>query len=118
VNGRFYGSLTLAVEAGIDFPLLWARLALGHAPPPPNVSTGTVRYQWLEGDLRRAFVERRGGLAADVFDCLRYAPGAVHATWSRADPGPTRALLALLARRGFHKARRYFRARSNSASAK
>jgi predicted ATP-grasp superfamily ATP-dependent carboligase len=105
-NGRFYGSLALATEAGVDFPLMWALLALGQDPPVPARTTRAARYQWLEGDLRRAFVERRGGLAVDVSDCLRYAHGAVHATWDLADPGPTGALLALLARRAAGKALR------------
>jgi predicted ATP-grasp superfamily ATP-dependent carboligase len=119
LNGRFYGSLALAVAAGVDFPLLWAAQALG--PPLPRVAgrPGRTRYQWLEGDLRRALVERRRGLALDVLDSLRYAPGAVHATWSARDPAPALAVASLLARRGARKAlRRYFRARNSDASAK
>jgi predicted ATP-grasp superfamily ATP-dependent carboligase len=104
LNGRFYGSLALAMKAGVDFPLMWAQLALGQDPPEPARRVRAVRYQWLEGDLRRALVERRGGLATDVWDCLRYARGAAHATWSFADPAPTGTLVALLARRAAGKA--------------
>src|SRR5207302_7328275 len=31
VNGRFWGSLELAITAGVDFPLLWVRLLQGEA---------------------------------------------------------------------------------------
>jgi predicted ATP-grasp superfamily ATP-dependent carboligase len=51
VNGRFWGSLQLAVDAGIDFPWLASELAQGRAPSrPPEYTTG-VRSRWLLGDL-------------------------------------------------------------------
>jgi len=52
VNPRFWGSLALAVEAGVNFPLLLARLARGEDPgPPPGYRLG-VRARWLlPGDL-------------------------------------------------------------------
>jgi predicted ATP-grasp superfamily ATP-dependent carboligase len=51
VNPRWWGSLALAVRAGVDFPMLGYRLALGERlPPQPDYQTGlTVR--WLLGDL-------------------------------------------------------------------
>ncbi|SET55051.1 ATP-grasp domain-containing protein [Geodermatophilus poikilotrophus] len=89
-NGRFYGSLALAGAAGCDLPVLWARAALDPSTSPGEPLTGTpgVRYQSLEEDLRRAVVERRGGLVRDVTDTLRTARGAVHSTWSADDPRP------------------------------
>jgi predicted ATP-grasp superfamily ATP-dependent carboligase len=51
VNGRFWGSLQLAVDAGLDFPNLACELALGHRPrlaPPYKIG---VRSRWLLGDL-------------------------------------------------------------------
>jgi predicted ATP-grasp superfamily ATP-dependent carboligase len=51
VNGRFWGSLQLAIDAGIDFPHLVCELALGHAPTAvPSYQTG-VKSRWLLGDL-------------------------------------------------------------------
>lgn len=95
LNGRFYGSMALALAAGVNHPVLWARLALSLPTGPLPPARLGVRYQILEEDLRRAFVERRGGLLRDVAGCLRYAPGAAHATWSLQDPAPAahRALL-------------------------
>ena len=87
-NARFTNAIDQYIAAGPNFPDLWARVATGRSLPSiPPVRTG-VRFQWLEGDLRRAFVQRRGGLLHDVIDCLSYARGAVHTTWRREDPAP------------------------------
>jgi hypothetical protein len=88
-NGRFYASLESAMAAGVNFPVIWAELALGLRQPPVRIEGKSgVRYQWLEGDLSRAIRERRGGLMVDVMDCLRVAPSAHHAVWRRGDPTP------------------------------
>jgi predicted ATP-grasp superfamily ATP-dependent carboligase len=89
-NGRFYGSLALARAAGADLPTWWVRSAMDRnaTRPVPVIGHPGVRYQSLEEDLRRAFVERRGGLLRDLADTLRYAPGATHSTWSSTDPLP------------------------------
>jgi len=49
VNPRPWGTLGLAVDAGVDFPRLWLE---GHSGPPPGYPAG-VRRRWLAGDLRR-----------------------------------------------------------------
>jgi predicted ATP-grasp superfamily ATP-dependent carboligase len=50
VNPRPWGTLGLAVDAGVDFPRLWAE---GWTGPPPSYRAG-VKRRWLAGDLRRA----------------------------------------------------------------
>jgi predicted ATP-grasp superfamily ATP-dependent carboligase len=51
VNGRFWGSLALAVEAGVDFPVLAARMAQNETfERPPPYRTG-LRCRWIMGDL-------------------------------------------------------------------
>src|SRR5205823_2531443 len=51
VNGRFWGSLQLAVDAGVDFAYLAWQLALGHRPEiAPSYRVG-VKSRWLLGDL-------------------------------------------------------------------
>jgi predicted ATP-grasp superfamily ATP-dependent carboligase len=51
INGRFWGSLQLSVDAGVDFPHLAAEIAAGRTPPsPPEYRIG-VRSRWLAGDL-------------------------------------------------------------------
>ncbi|MET8993263.1 ATP-grasp domain-containing protein [Nonomuraea wenchangensis] len=96
LNGRFYGSMALATAAGANLPAAWAALAVGHDVPPTRARPG-VRYQWLEGDLRRAAVERRGGLLLDLAGTLRFAAGAVHSTLSLRDPVPALARIRAMA---------------------
>jgi predicted ATP-grasp superfamily ATP-dependent carboligase len=51
VNGRFWGSLQLAIDAGIDFPDLVYQLARGHRPKvSPTYQVG-VKSRWLLGDV-------------------------------------------------------------------
>jgi len=92
-NGRFYGSMALGAAAGLNLPAIWAGLATGRSVPPPREASVGVRFQWLEGDLRRAFAERRGGLARDLAGSLRYALGAAHNTSSVTDPLPVMRLV-------------------------
>src|SRR4051794_7890866 len=51
INGRFWGSLQLAVDAGVDFPYLTCQLAGGVRPEPVGAYTVGVRSRWLLGDL-------------------------------------------------------------------
>lgn len=89
LNGRFFGSMALTNAARPGLADAWGRLALGEpAPRLPDAQPG-VRYAWLAGDLRRARVERRGGLATDVADTLRWARKAQHSVWDVQDLGPT-----------------------------
>ena len=92
LNGRFYGSIALAVAAGANLPATWAALALGGHPAPSCGRPG-VRYQWLEGDLRRALRERDPRLAVDLSTTLLSGLGAAHSVIRVRDPGP--ALLRL-----------------------
>ena len=51
VNGRFWGSTQLAIDAGVDFPFLSCQLALGRPPDlPPTYELG-MKSRWLLGDL-------------------------------------------------------------------
>lgn len=103
VNPRFYGSMSLAIAAGADFPVLLARAAIGQRTQTPPARVG-VRYQWLEGDLRRALAEGRGGIARDVANTMGYARGAVHSIWSRDDVSPGLWHARRLAARAYRKA--------------
>ena len=51
VNGRFWGSLQLAVDAGVDFPYLCCQLALGTAARRSGSYKVGIRSRWLLGDL-------------------------------------------------------------------
>lgn len=89
LNGRYFGSMALAVAAGVDLPVAGALVAMGRDPGRVPDGRPGVSYAWLAGDLRRAVVERRGGLVRDVLGTL----GAVlrantTSILARRDPGP------------------------------
>ena len=51
INGRFWGSLQLAVDAGVDFPALLVAAALGEGPTPVTTYVVGVRTRWWWGDV-------------------------------------------------------------------
>jgi predicted ATP-grasp superfamily ATP-dependent carboligase len=51
VNGRFWGSLQLAIDSGVDFPALLIECALGEREvPAPEYRVG-VRSRWWWGQV-------------------------------------------------------------------
>jgi predicted ATP-grasp superfamily ATP-dependent carboligase len=62
VNARLWGSLQLAIDAGVDFPTMLVKLALGdNVEPITGYRTG-VRSRWFWGDVDH------------LIDRLRYSP--------------------------------------------
>lgn len=57
VNGRFWGSLQLGVDAGINFPLILYRLALGEDVPVQLDYKVGVKSRWLLGDLDQLLIQ-------------------------------------------------------------
>lgn len=94
LNGRFYGSMALANEAGANLADAWGRQALGlPLPPLPDARIG-VRFAWTAGDLRRAFAERRGGLLSDLRTTFGWARKATASSvWDGHDVRPALHLL-------------------------
>jgi predicted ATP-grasp superfamily ATP-dependent carboligase len=98
VNPRFWGSLPLALRAGVNFPHLLGRLAMGEAiSEPPKVRAG-VKLRFLPLDAAAALSalgdpERRWaytlGFLRDILD-----PGVVDGIL---DPGDLEASLQYLA---------------------
>jgi len=60
INGRFWGSLQLAIDAGVDFPALLVRLALGQSVEPVARYRIGVRSRWWWGDVDHALSLLRG----------------------------------------------------------
>jgi len=60
VNGRFWGSLQLAIDAGVNFPLLLYRLALGESVPAQRDYRVGIKSRWLLGDLDSLLIRLRG----------------------------------------------------------
>ncbi len=111
VNPRFWGSLALAVEAGVNFPALLYRAALGEETGPPPAYAGGVRCRFLiPGDLLH-FLRNPDRLRLDPPFFRLGARGLAWDLWARDDPAPAAgqigALFPLLFRREW---RRYLRA--------
>jgi predicted ATP-grasp superfamily ATP-dependent carboligase len=100
MNGRFWGSLQLAVSAGVDFPARWLDILLGASipSPAPAYREGVV-LRWMWGDVKRLFHLLHGAprgfpepypaVMRGVVDLLGPQPrGTRHETWDRADPWP------------------------------
>jgi len=61
VNGRFWGSLQLAIDAGVDFPALLVRCAAGETVPAPRDYRVGVRSRWFWGDVDQLYLRLRNG---------------------------------------------------------
>lgn len=98
VNGRFWGSLQLAIHAGVQFPRLLVAAALGSAQPPVFDYRTGVRNHWEWGEVDAALLRwrradpidgRRAGFLRAVRDVLRVRPGRDRAEVFRlTDPLP------------------------------
>lgn len=59
VNGRFWGSLQLSIDSGIDFPWLLYRLTHGMPLDAPAPYTVGRRLRWLLGDIDSLLINLR-----------------------------------------------------------
>jgi predicted ATP-grasp superfamily ATP-dependent carboligase len=101
INGRFWGTLQLAIDAGVDFPRLLVDAALGGPVAPVTRWRVGVKSRWLWGDVDHAWARLRRSpaalhlppgapgrfatLAATIGTTLRFPPDHV---FRLADPGP------------------------------
>jgi predicted ATP-grasp superfamily ATP-dependent carboligase len=101
INGRFWGSLQLAIDAGVDFPRLLVECAVGRPTAAPAAYQAGVRGRWWWGDVDHLLARLRGSRAD-----LSLPPGApsreaavreffracvrcdADAVWRRDDPRP------------------------------
>ena len=94
INGRFWGSLQLAVDSGVDFPYLLYRLAIDGDIDPVFTYRVGVRLRWWLGDLDWLLLRLRekGSLArrlGAIPEFLRPAGRTARAeVYRRDDPGP------------------------------
>jgi predicted ATP-grasp superfamily ATP-dependent carboligase len=59
INGRFWGSLQLAIDAGVNFPALLVNWLNGNPSPKPSYENGVV-LRWWVGDFIRTMRVLRG----------------------------------------------------------
>jgi predicted ATP-grasp superfamily ATP-dependent carboligase len=100
VNGRFWGSLQLAIDAGVDFPVLAWLLALGCPPAHAPAYRAGLKSRWLLGDLdhllarvrdtdRHALPDGAPSRARVVAEFLKLAgPGLRNDVFRWSDPRP------------------------------
>lgn len=91
VNGRLWGSLQLAIDAGVDFPALLVAAAQGSEPPPPSGYRIGVRSRWWWGDVDHLYLRLRhggGSRVAAVRDFLRFRRRDREEIWRWNDPAP------------------------------
>jgi predicted ATP-grasp superfamily ATP-dependent carboligase len=105
VNGRFWGSLQLGVDAGVDFPALWVAILEGGHPEPVLQYREGVTVRWVWGDVKR-IVHIAGGrprgyagpfptLREGVAEVLGPQPDATRLeTWRAGDRWPAFGELA------------------------
>lgn len=105
LNPRIYGSLALAVGAGLNLPAIWVDLLLGRRPEVGGYRVG-ARYRHEEKDalaLARMLVEKES--RRDALQGLVPHRGTTHAIFSLRDPMPLLTSAAKLAGRLRRKAR-------------
>jgi predicted ATP-grasp superfamily ATP-dependent carboligase len=99
VNGRFWGSLQLAIDAGVDFPYLATQLALERPLDVSEPYAVGVRSRWALGDVDHLLARFRRGranlpdhapsLLGAVADFVRATgPGVRGEMWRRDDAAP------------------------------
>jgi predicted ATP-grasp superfamily ATP-dependent carboligase len=101
VNGRFWGSLQLAIDAGVDFPTLLVRCALGQHPRAQGSYRVGVRSRWFWGDVDHLYLrltrsaaalQLENGLSSRLKALIRFVqirPGRDRSEiWRWRDPAP------------------------------
>ena len=91
VNGRFWGSLQLAIDAGVDFPALLVRCAAGETCPEVRDYRVGIRSRWFWGDVDHLYLRLRDSRARlrAVRDFLHIHPWRDRSeVWRWRDPAP------------------------------
>lgn len=100
INGRFWGSLQLAIDAGVDFPRILVDLARGIDPGPPPALRAGVRSRWWLGEADHLLARLRKstrelnlppdspGRWAALVDFFRTHPQDRSEVFRLSDPGP------------------------------
>jgi len=71
INPRFWGSLQLAIDAGVDFPALLVECSLGRSPRPVTSYGVGIRSRWGWGEVDYVYLRTKlrppGKVAVPVF---------------------------------------------------
>lgn len=91
INTRFWGSLQLAIDAGVDFPYLLLQTCSGQKPAPVDSYRLGRKLRWLLGDLDNLYLtlrdERTGAVRkmAAILRFLRPSPFSTRHEVNRLD---------------------------------
>lgn len=101
LNPRVYGSLALAVAAGVNLPALWCDFLLHERRSAPHVTARSgMRYRWEDADARNLLHNLRRGRLRAAMAVARPRRNVSHAFGRLDDPGPLAAhALTLIGRR-------------------
>lgn len=91
INGRFWGSLQLAIDSGVDFPALLVRCAAGESVPVHRDYRVGVRSRWFWGDVDQLYLrlKARGSRLRALRDFFRVSPRRDRSeVWRWSDPAP------------------------------
>jgi len=86
-NPRIYGSLALAVAAGLNLPAIWVDLLLGRRPSVGGYRVG-MRFRQEEHEVRALSWMLLNGEFRNVLQGLIPQRGTTHAIFSLRDPMP------------------------------
>ena len=96
VNGRFWGTLDLSIQAGMNFPLMACRMAIdGDIDSSFEYKVG-LRYRWAFPFGLLHAMETEGGWGS-LWEFFRFDPNSVSDFWL-SDPLPTLAKVLYIAR--------------------
>ena len=95
INGRMWGSIQLAIDAGVDFPLLLLRAAMNEpALPRKDYRPGSrLRWEWGDVDNLITTIRHNGGPSANRASALgrfvaSFRPGIRAEILRLSDPAP------------------------------
>lgn len=74
VNARFWGSLQLAIDAGVDFPYLLYQMAKGEPIQRVNSYKIGIKNRWLLGDLDYIYLTFKNhvGLTFKIYSLIKF----------------------------------------------
>jgi hypothetical protein len=87
LNPRLYGSLALAVRAGVPLPAIWCDWLLEGKERGGMAAPG-FRYRWEDAELCNLFRHLRAGRIRDAATILRPRRRTAHALFRCNDPAP------------------------------
>jgi predicted ATP-grasp superfamily ATP-dependent carboligase len=92
INGRFWGSLQLAVDCGVDFPWLTYQLLTddGGLQPQTNYPLGQ-RLRWVVGDFDNLLIQLR----SNQIDLAQRAAAVAQFTRAFVDPSIRQEILRM-----------------------